>query len=765
MVEGQSNTPDSHIALAVVARPARLGLLVEAEIKGVHWLRMFESALATQTRYWGGQGNLLFPLTQDITDREEFWVLADAFDADAFLTYAPTWSEMEGIHPSIYGDQVSAWRDQVTARVDAAEAERFIADALSQAAFHPEVPGDQLDLISRRLSPFSHPGSDDPHLEWFDGSNPAQWPYTDISEFQALPEAISIPTAPGFGAARRLLLTSLQGRVPGALMKTLGERDVQFFDRPVGKYNTYGRRSAVEEQAPPDPWTLSMVGASYFQRAGLLRLPVALVVGDSPWDFALFYALLRMTGRSWWLPSWLRRDRAYRQALEMSLRLDSYSDARKAVVVSTSSASTRDEVARTILEVEDIKLDVADWKDVLPDEPMTILGTDTPGRARLFPLVNESVLELDTPVPSIARTKRPAEMRWLSEARGSEWAPIRSRALGERLMTGGSDLVRTSRSGVAYFSTSSLVLSGASLESVVVRPRLRPMTLPQQIEELLRTEGWTCEASDKAIYALESMKLFGGFGNLCNAILDPQIRAIIDAFRSKKGPGARLSADRRRYLRYTHFEGLLGLEDARPVIEPLLDRQVLIRGVVLRCARCRQAEWHSASTAPDRFTCGRCDLSQQANRDAWFGTAEPVLSYRLAEVMFQLFEHDGELPLLVAKAAFGESPDPVGRGYELSVSPPQEKAHEVDIFESDGHRLWVGEASTDPHLDPERLQFLARLSKVVDAYGILLGTSEAAWSAKTEAEARALFPGPWPQLRFLVAVRTTPAPPISADGG
>ena len=740
----------------MAARPARLGLLVETELKGVHWLRMFESALAAQSRFWGGRGNLLFPKTKDFTDHELFWALADIFDADAFVTYAPTWREMADIQPAIFEDQMSSLREEITERISSEEAERFISTMQGEAAFHPKVDDEQIVVINRRLAPLSDPGPDEGPLEWFDGSNPAHWPFTEISEFQELPQAFSVPVAPGPGAARRLLLTSLLGRAPVALIDSLKERGVNPVELPVSKYEMYGMMRDRGLPEPPGPWSLSMAGLSTFYSVRLRRLPAALVVGDSPWDFALFYALLRMTGRAWWLPSWLRRDRAYQMSLESSIRFDPSHEGRDVVVVSTSAVPMRDEVARTVLSLQDEKLEVADWQDVLPDEPMRVLASDTTGRARISPLVDGRVLELDTPIPSNARTKRPAEMRWLTEARSAEWTPIRNRALGERLVGGDADLVRTSRNGVAYFATSSFVLSGASLESVVLRPSLRPLSLVEQVQELLRRKGWACEISDKAIYAQESIKLFGGFNELCEAILDPGIRIILDAYRRKEGPGVLLSSDGRRYLMYSHFEQLLQTEDARSVVEPLLDREVLTRGVIFKCARCRQAAWHSATASPDRFICGRCGLDQAANRDAWFGTAEPALSYRLAEVLFQLFEHDGELPLLAAKNAFGGSESPLGRGYELRVKPPGAKAQEVDIFQSDGYRLWVGEASTDPQLTSKRLAFLSRLADVLDAYGVLLGTSEPRWNDSTAEKARKLFPGPWPRLRLLVDVRTRP---------
>jgi len=747
----------------MVARPPRLGLLVETELKGVHWLRMFESALAAQSRFWGGMGNLIFPLTKDFTNHELFWALADIYDADAFVTYAPTWREMADIDPEGYKQEVSTWRNHVTARVDGKEAERFISTALGEAAYHPEIPEAQLALLRRRLSPLSHPGGDDGQLEWFDGSNDASWPFTGISDFQTLPEAFSIVEPSNGGAARRLLLTTLNGRAPHTLTDALAKRGVVTVDHPVNKYEMYNTLRGRNSPEPSGPWSLSMVGLATFYSAGdLFRLPAALVVGDSAWDFTLFYALLRMTGRAWWLPSWLRRDPAYLMSLESSIKFDPGSEGRDAVVVSTSSRAIRDEVAGTLLKLHGEQLKAADWRDVLPENPMRVLSSETAGRSRIAPLVDGRVLELDTPIPSAARTQRPAEMRWLSEARSAEWAPVRSKTLGDHLLGGGSDMTRTSRDGLAYFSTSSFIHSGASLESVVVRPPLRPLPLAEQVQVLLQKKGWTCDASDKAVYALESMKLFGGFNELCDALRDSSIRSILDAYRSKQGVGARLSSDRRRYLMYQHFEQLLETDDVRSVIEPLLDREVLARGVILKCARCRQAAWHSAASAPDQFVCERCGLRQDANRDAWFGTPEPTLSYRLAEVIFQLLEHHGELPILAAKGAFGDSKRPLGRGYELTVAPPGARAQEVDIFQSDGYRLWIGEASITPKLDQERLDFLSQLADILDAYGVLLATSAPQWVAATEERARELFPGPWPRLRLMADVQTAPEAKSSA---
>ena len=107
------------------ARPARLGLLTPAAVDGVSWLATFEAALAAQTRFWGGSGNLIFPLNVDFTEQEVFWALAEVFDPDAFVVYAPTLAEMERLEPKFYAETIASYEEKVGGKEGS---ERFIAD-------------------------------------------------------------------------------------------------------------------------------------------------------------------------------------------------------------------------------------------------------------------------------------------------------------------------------------------------------------------------------------------------------------------------------------------------------------------------------------------------------------------------------------------------------------------------------------------------------------------------------------------------------------
>jgi hypothetical protein len=297
------------------------------------------------------------------------------------------------------------------------------------------------------------------------------------------------------------------------------------------------------------------------------------------------------------------------------------------------------------------------------------------------------------------------------------------------------------------------------LEAMVLRPSLYPLSLEEQLAAVLKSQGWNCTISDKGIYARESMQLFGGFDALCQALRDPSTKKVIDAYRASNGPGARLSLDKRRYLKLDQLCGLLKVDiedsEAMKPLRRLIDSEVLSPGVVLRCRRCRQRAWHRRSLVTDRFTCERCSLEQPVDREASSGYDEPPISYRLAEVVFQLLENHGQLPLLAINDQFsGSRVRPRGHTFELDIETAEGERKEVDMFYSDGSDLWIGEASINGRFDEGKLEFLARLATVLNAHGILLATSKKVWPESTVTAADQVFSGSSPllQLRDHVSV-------------
>jgi hypothetical protein len=366
------------------------------------------------------------------------------------------------------------------------------------------------------------------------------------------------------------------------------------------------------------PWSLGGIGLGYFHMGASVETPAAVVVGDSPWDFALFYALRRLTGRAWWLPFWLARDDGYMATLSRAISSDAAPEGRDVAIVSTSSIKRRDEVCRRFETLSlERRPDVADWREMLPEEPLRLCVIDSEGRQKSVQTFGGEVLELDTPIPRVPSTDPEVHLRWIAEVSGIDWTPIRHPRLGARLMpdvAADSGFVRTSRHGASYYAMGALILGGTTLEGSVRRPSLRPLGLEEQLQAILESDGWSCQASDKGIYARESMELFGGFEGLCAALRDPAVRPVLDIYRDAKSPAPKLSEDNRRYPTWRHFEELLGTALTPKTLHPLLDAGTLTQGIVLRCARCRQKAWHRSGMVTDSFTCERCDLHQPANR-------------------------------------------------------------------------------------------------------------------------------------------------------
>lgn len=121
-------------------RPPRVAIGIPA-VKGISWPRLFEIAIAAQTRTWGGLGNLVFPLTDRSMDSELFWALADRFDADAWTTYLVTVADMETLNPKWYRARMDHLRGQME-RFDAPVPEAEIQEIPMGAPREPGWTGD-----------------------------------------------------------------------------------------------------------------------------------------------------------------------------------------------------------------------------------------------------------------------------------------------------------------------------------------------------------------------------------------------------------------------------------------------------------------------------------------------------------------------------------------------------------------------------------------------------------------------------------------------
>jgi hypothetical protein len=301
-------------------------------------------------------------------------------------------------------------------------------------------------------------------------------------------------------------------------------------------------------------------------------------------------------------------------------------------------------------------------------------------------------------------------------------------------------------------------------KTAALRPQLVPLQLGEQLRRIAGRGGWEVRQSDKGVYAVESAQLFGGEVELAAALRDTSLRRVIDGFLSGDVAGVvgRLLADGRRYLTYDDFRTLAGSTEAERVLGRLEETAAVIRGLVLKCQRCRAGGFYTPADSHPTFRCQSCRLEQRTNRHSWLNEVEPVWHYRLDEVLRRFLQHRGHLPLFAAIDLLVEADDPalVEFAFELEFRR-EDTALEFDIVARRTSELWVGEATTRDRFadgggsERDRLDLIHRLADELNARHIVLATSQV-FRETTRKEATARLHSPWYELHFAERVALEP---------
>ena len=277
-----STVDSSRFVASLGVRPARAAILVP-KVKGWSWLAMFEAALASQSRCWGGRGNLIFPMSGDMKDRELFWELADRFDADVFVLHEPTYADIEEVLPAWHRSFVRTQRAAFTKEHGAEVAEDLISQLARLRVIEGRLDPEWLEPIRRRLAPLNSA----PHnwmLGRVSGSSEPPVPLMDATAFTELPDRVWAPTT-SLGLTAQLLLTAKVGRLTNGTRGALLERGVSIEDEALSRTLAWASAAVDGPHAPvaAGPWDIAGRGLALYRRGPYSLEVSVLVVGDTPW--------------------------------------------------------------------------------------------------------------------------------------------------------------------------------------------------------------------------------------------------------------------------------------------------------------------------------------------------------------------------------------------------------------------------------------------------------------------------------------------------
>lgn len=221
---------------------------------------------------------------------------------------------------------------------------------------------------------------------------------------------------------------------------------------------------------------------------------------------------------------------------------------------------------------------------------------------------------------------------------------------------------RSSRSGVTYQSQRwDLVLSSATGYGRLAAPRLRVLGLQPWIRTMAQQRGYLMRSSDPGRRTDVLAHLWGGREVMARDVASPLGKALGHFTPPKGSSGSYLEKEA---VKLTPERGVVTFEGmsscwpdehssdqshVRRVIDDLLIKGVLRRGLVLRCSACSRLDFFSIDQLAQRMPCALCGAQISLVQSNWrHPIAEPKWFYDAHPTARQLVSEHSDLPLILA---------------------------------------------------------------------------------------------------------------------
>jgi hypothetical protein len=749
------------------------------------------------SRVWGGVGNILVPVLRGDVLPECMWPVLARFDPDRLGYFQPTLRGWQMADPVAFdawlADQAQQWVTSHGGTLD--EAHRLLTeDRLMHEPTAEIVLSDDLQArIRARLAPLGH----GEHLE--EAAFPADQPpgphLVDLLALDANPTRLQVLRTEGLDPRVRLLIAARTGVLSPSHAAALVQRGVPIEEvdvaepdlplvlelcwrRRMSRGGVALRRAYAEAQgddpgAPPaytdddflerTPLGDTMRGCGWFLPAQTpwRQRPFFVVCGNEAADFCLALALDRCYGDAAWFPqSFVHGDDEVAAAARSTLTLiveglRSAAEGRRPTVVTSATLPSSEvtEAVQTLLPraVSDGRVSIAEPALLPLSRPWRLLDREQFDRISSEPFVaSELAGELPLLRPSVAQASSAWDCTWQVDVAVDGYQLPARQALNGHLAPEQHPwtLLRSSTDGISYFShTMGFVAAGSSLEQALARPRLRLPDARRVFDALLAQAGLRSEDSSAGRYTQATLDLWGGLEPLAADLRRPSTNNLLHAYvrpepkrQSSPQPGIFLEVQRRWFLSLQEAVVLSATtgQETRTLLDALVAKRILRRGLILQCRRCGYAGWYRLEDLGQTFTCGRCQQASLIVQPAWKQPAdgEPYWYYDLDEVVYQALKHDVRVPIL-ALSKLAEGARSVLTRPEADVTNDDRHVAEIDLWAIIDGKVLLGEAKTVDQLHPNRAKErvaarrLAEVANAATADEVVLATTAPSWNPIT----------------------------------
>jgi hypothetical protein len=181
-----------------------------------------------------------------------------------------------------------------------------------------------------------------------------------------------------------------------------------------------------------------------------------------------------------------------------------------------------------------------------------------------------------------------------------------------------------------------------------------------------------------------------------------------------------------------------------------VEKGILQRGLIFGCPRCHYVDFYRLDEVGPGFACSRCrNVSRTIKQALWRDPLEePKWYYDLDEVVYQMLENNGDVPLLaLSTLTHGKASALFLPEAEVEVKGRRgERDIELDMWAVIDGDVAIGEAKSTDFLEEtqtaeeDRCRRLAKVAAAVSADRFVLATSRTTWKSRTVEAMRTALP-------------------------
>lgn len=524
------------------------------------------------------------------------------------------------------------------------------------------------------------------------------------------------------------------------------------------------------------PFKLSMLHLGKFYRRDVHREwqeNILVIIGDTMTDYCLYYCLSRLHEGVHWLPDRHLKDAHKRRAANSQVE-DEYrtkytenEEVASALVneylgiINHGYNSKRIDISSATLTPRQLKYrkkwmaeicftpsklqancNILPLGDVSIDCTMQAIELNNHANQQDMVFHNRhSIGRLNTPKPKNFNPVNPAEHRWVTSVNIDKFHPPILPFLGNKIVEAGHNDTRAAIDGLAYFCPN-VGYFGGDIDAVTVNPGINLMTSEDMLGGYFADSGYNTELSDKGSYLKDTVDRFGSLEQTAAFFRSKNKRHLFDQFlftkKERDSEVIYLEVEQRAYLSFEAFKRkLLSEEEAITVIDELINKEVISRGFIFQCSRCRLSAWYDVSAVSNEFTCTRCGLHQSYSHVNWKSPAEPRWYYRLAETVYLFYANSSHLTVLALDKLRQEAPDEFHYASETNIINPlsDKPKQEIDILAITKGNIVLGECKDCPVVASDVRKYLTIFSQLnIKPFQFLLVTTEKSISPSVQAE-------------------------------